>query len=236
VYNERATFQQSIDAVLAKELDGVDKEIIIVESNSTDGTAELVRAYAGRAGVRLIVQDRPRGKGNAVREGLKAASGSVVLIQDADREYDVEDYDALLEPLLADQAIFVLGTRHSGEWKLRQFSGQPLVSLFFNLGHVFYTWVLNALLRERMTDPFTMYKVFRRDALYGLEFVCNRFDFDHELVIKLVRKGYRPSEIAVNYVSRSFRDGKKVSVIRDGLTWLWTDFRLRLGPIGPRTH
>ena len=207
-----------------------------MESNSTDGTAELVQAYAGRPGVRLIFQDRPRGKGNAVRAGLKAASGSLVLIQDADREYDVDDYDALLEPLLARQAIFVLGTRHSGEWKMRQFSGAPLVSLFFNLGHVFFTAVLNALLRERMTDPFTMYKVFHRDALYGLEFLCNRFDFDHELVIKLVRKGYRPKEIGVNYVSRSFSEGKKVSVIRDGLTWLWTDLRLRLGPLGPRPH
>jgi len=236
VYNERATFQQSIDAVLAKQLDGVEKEIIVVESRSTDGTAELVQAYAGRPGVRLIFQDRARGKGHAVREGLKAASGSLVLIQDADREYDVDDYDALLEPLLARRAIFVLGSRHAGGWKLRQFSGEPLVSLFFNLGHVFFTAVLNLLLRERMTDPFTMYKVFHRDALYGLEFVCERFDFDHELVIKLVRKGYHPREIGVNYVSRSFSEGKKVSVIRDGLTWLWTDLRLRLGPLGPRPH
>jgi len=236
VYNERATFQQSLDAVLAKPLAGIDKEVIVVESRSTDGTAELVRACAGRPGVRLIFQERPRGKGNAVREGLAAASGSLVLIQDADLEYDVDDYDALLEPLLAHQAVFVLGSRHSGEWKMRSFIGQPLLSLFFNLGHLFFTAVLNALLRERMTDPFTMYKVFHRDALYGLEFVCNRFDFDHELVIKLVRKGYRPKEVGVNYVSRSYGEGKKVSVWRDALTWIWTDLRLRLGALGPRPH
>jgi hypothetical protein len=236
VYNERATFQACIDAVLAKRLDGLDKEVIVVESRSTDGTADLVRAYEGRPGVRLIFQERARGKGNAVREGLKAASGSLVLIQDADLEYDVDDYDALLEPLLAHQSMFVLGSRHMGEWKMREFSGQPLVSLFFNLGHLFFTAVLNALLRERMTDPFTMYKVFHRDALYGLEFTCNRFDFDHELVIKLVRKGYRPREIGVNYASRSYSEGKKVSVWRDALTWLWTDLRLRLGPLGRRPH
>jgi len=236
VYNERATFQAAFDAVLAKDLAGVEKEIIIVESGSTDGTTDLVRACAGRPGVRLIFQDAPRGKGYAVREGLKAATGSLVLIQDADLEYDVDDYDALLEPLLAHQALFVLGSRHFGQWKMRSFSGQPVLSLFFNLGHVFFTWVLNVLLHERLTDPFTMYKVFYRDALYGLEFVCNRFDFDHELVIKLVRKGYRPREIGVNYTSRSYGEGKKVSVWRDGATWLWTDLKLRLGALGSRPH
>jgi len=236
VYNERATFRDSIEAVLAKDLGQVEKELIVVESASTDGTTELVRAYAGRPGVRLIFQESPRGKGHAVREGLKAATGSLVLIQDADLEYDVEDYDALLEPLLAHRAVFVLGTRHAGEWKMREFSGAPLLSLFFNLGHVFFTMVLNVLLHERMTDPFTMYKVFHRDALYGLDFVCNRFDFDHELVIKLVRKGYRPHEVAVNYASRSYGEGKKVSVWRDALTWLWTDLRLRLGALGRRPH
>ncbi len=83
-----------------------------------------------------------------------------------------------------------------------------------------------------MTDPFTMFKVFRRDALFGLDFVCNRFDFDIELVIKLVRKGYVPVELPVNYASRSFAEGKKVSVTRDGMTWVWTILKLRVLPIG----
>jgi hypothetical protein len=236
VFNENATFRKAIDMVLTKDLEGVDKEVIVVESNSTDGTREVVREYEGCSGVTAIFQDRPRGKGYAVRAGLRAATGDVILIQDADLEYDVDDYDALLEPILAYRRMFVLGSRHRGDWKLRRFGDAPITAFFFNLAHIFFTAVLNLLLHERMTDPFTMFKVFRRDALFGLQFVCNRFDFDHELVIKLVRKGYHPLEIPVNYASRSYSEGKKVSVVHDGLTWLWTDIRLRLRPLGPRSH
>ena len=82
-----------------------------------------------------------------------------------------------------------------------------------------------------MCDPFTMYKVFRTDCLYGIDFKCNRFDFDHELVIKLVRKGYTPIEVPVNYRSRSFKEGKKVRIFRDALSWLWVDFKLRFLPM-----
>ena len=91
---------------------------------------------------------------------------------------------------------------------------------------------MNVALNTSMTDPFTMFKVFRRDALFGIDFVCNRFDFDIELVMKLVRKGYVPVELPVNYVSRSFAEGKKVSFTRDGLTWLWTIAKMRLSPLG----
>ena len=86
----------------------------------------------------------------------------------------------------------------------------------------------------RMTDPFTMFKVFRRDCLFGLEFKCNRFDFDHELVIKLVRKGYVPLEIPVNYSSRSFREGKKIRIFRDPFTWVWVNLRLRFTRLFPK--
>ena len=146
-----------------------------------------------------MLQDRPRGKGHAVREGFRHATGDIVLIQDADLEYDLDDYDALLAPILSHRALFVLGTRHAGHWKMRQFAKQKVLSAGLNLGHAFFTGLINVLFRQNMTDPFTMFKVFRRDCLFGLEFQCNRFDFDHELVIKLVRKGYRPLEIPVNY-------------------------------------
>ena len=108
----------------------------------------------------------------------------------------------------------------------------PLTAAVFNLGHWIFKSVINLALNSRMTDPFTMFKVFRRDALFGIDFVCNRFDFDIELVMKLVRKGYVPLELPVNYVARSFAEGKKVSITRDGLTWLWTILKLRLSPIG----
>jgi hypothetical protein len=232
VFNEKATFQEMMDALLAKQLSGMRKEIIVVESNSTDGSRELVQSYQGRPDVRIVLQPSPRGKGNAVREGLKLATGDIVMIQDADMEYDFDDYDGLLAPLAAWQSMFILGSRHQGGWKMRKFNDAPVAAAILNFGHWFFTSAMNIALRTRMTDPFTMFKVFRRDALFGLDFVCNRFDFDIELVIKLVRKGYVPVELPVNYASRSFAEGKKVSFTRDGMTWLWTIAKLRFAPIG----
>lgn len=225
VYNERQTFPVLMDALLGQRLPGLDREIIVVESNSTDGTREIVQRYQAHPEVKIVLQERPRGKGNAVRTGFTHATGDVILIQDADLEYDLNDYQILLEPLLSRQALFVLGTRHGGSWKMRQFGDQRGLDTLLNLGHLFFTALINVLYRQHMTDPFTMFKVFYRDCLYGLEFECNRFDFDHELVIKLVRKGYRPLEIPVNYRSRSFKEGKKVRMVRDPLSWLWVDVK-----------
>jgi len=232
VFNERTTFQTLFDALLAKQLPGIRKEIIVVESNSTDGSRDLVRAYENHRDVRVIYQPAPRGKGNAVREGLKAATGDILMIQDADLEYDLDDYDGLLTPLLARQSMFVLGSRHQGGWKIRNFSNAPITAAIFNLGHSIFRTMINIVVNAKMADPFTMFKVCRRDALYGLDFVCNRFDFDIELVIKLVRKGYTPLELPVNYVSRSIAEGKKVSVTRDALTWVLTILRARFSPLG----
>lgn len=231
VYNEKETFPKIMDALLAKRIPGVDKEIIVVESNSRDGTRNLALRYQGHPEITLILEEEPRGKGHAVRTGLAHATGDIILIQDADLEYDLNDYDALVESLLTHQTMFALGARHGGSWKMRQFGGQEGLSTLLNFGHVFFTTLLNVLYGQRMRDPFTMFKVFRRDCLYGLNFECNRFDFDHELVIKLVRKGYRPLEIPVNYHSRSFRQGKKVHPIRDPLTWLWADLKFRFTPL-----
>ena len=233
-YNEASSFREVVDAVLNKTLPALDIELIIVESNSTDGTRELAMKYGDHPRVKLILEEKPHGKGHAVRTGLKTADGDYILIQDADLEYDLEDYDALLEPLVEGREAFVLGSRHSGSvWKMRQFSGQVLLSGFLNFGHWFFAMLVNVLFGQRLKDPFTMFKVFRRDCLHGLNFKCNRFDFDFELLVKLVRKGYRPLELPVNYRSRSFKEGKKVSMIRDPLTWLSVLFRLRMEKIDP---
>ena len=171
---------------------------------------------------------------HAVRAGLARATGDYVLIQDADMEYDLEDYDALLEPLISGREAFTLGARHGGAaWKMRQFTGQPLLSLLLNAGHWFFTTMVNVLFLQRLKDPFTMFKVFRRDCIYGLNFKCNRFDFDYELLIKLLRKGYKPLELPVNYRSRSFEEGKKVSMVSDPLSWIKACFKLRFEKIDP---
>lgn len=231
VYNEGQTLQILMDALLAKQLPGMDKEIIVVESNSKDGSRELVLGYQDHPEVRIILQDRPRGKGNAVREGFRHASGDILMIQDADLEYDLNDYDLLLEPFARFQSAFVLGSRHGGRWKMREFDGEQGLAGFMNLGHLFFTGLINVLYGQRLKDPFTMFKVFRRDCLHGLEFECNRFDFDFELVIKLLRKGYHPIEIPVNYRSRSYKEGKKVRVVRDPLTWIRASIKYRLIPV-----
>jgi len=232
-YNEAATFRELMDALLLKRVPGLEIEIIIVESASTDGTREIVQSYAHHAGVRLILQDRARGKGNAVRAGLEAATGDFILIQDSDLEYDLDDYDALLEPLMRGTEAFVLGSRHGGSaWKMRKFERQRLLSGWLNFGHWFFTTLINVLFRQKLRDPFTMFKVFRRDCLHGVTFECNRFDFDIELLVKLVRKGYTPLEIPVNYRSRSFKEGKKVSMLRDPFTWIRVLLRLRFTRAG----
>jgi glycosyltransferase involved in cell wall biosynthesis len=220
--------------VLAKTIPALDIEVIVVESNSTDGTREVVERFRAHPRVRLAFEEQARGKGHAVRTGLAIARGDYILIQDADLEYDLEDYDALLEPLTENRAAFVLGARHGGKtWKMRQFKGKWLTSKFMNVGHWFFTFLVNVLFALKLRDPFTMYKVFRRDCLYGLRFTCNRFDFDYELLTKLVRKGYRPIEIPVNYRSRGFAEGKKVSMWRDPLNWLWALAKLRLEKVDP---
>ena len=229
VLNEAATARPALDAVVAKAMPGWEIEILIVESNSTDGSREIVLGYSALPRVKVILEDRPRGKGHAVRAALGRATGDVILIQDADLEYDIADYEALLAPIQSGRAAFVLGSRHGrGGFAIRKFSGQPLQSLVLNAAHWTFTLMINAALGVWLHDPFTMYKVFRRDCLAGLTFECDRFDFDWELLIKLVRKGYRPIEVPVSYRSRSFKQGKKVRVFRDPLTWMRALVRCRL--------
>lgn len=228
VFNEIGTARESLDAILAKQVPGWGKEVIIIESNSTDGTRDIVRGYEGRPGVRVLLEEKPRGKGHAVRAGLAVATGDVILIQDADLEYDLDDYDILLAPLAARSQSFVLGSRHGqGGFAMRKFTDQPLQAFVLNAGHWFFTLCINVSLGIWLRDPFTMYKVFRRDCLRDLPLECNRFDFDWELLIKLVRRGHKPIEIPVSYESRSFNDGKKVTYLRDPLTWLWALVKYR---------
>lgn len=232
VYNEVRTVEAALAGLLAKEIPEVPIEIIIVESNSTDGTRPLVERYHDHPRVRLVLEEMPRGKGHAVRAGLARARGDIVLIQDADLEYSLDDYEPLLAPILAGERTFVLGSRHGkGGFKIRHFDDQPLRAFVLNCAHWAFTLLINASLLVWLRDPFTMYKVFRRECLQGLTLTCNRFDFDWELLIKLVRAGHRPIEIPVNYTSRSFAEGKKIRVVRDPLTWLWAWAKSRFGPL-----
>ncbi|MDH3470884.1 MAG: glycosyltransferase family 2 protein [Acidimicrobiia bacterium] len=230
-YDEEATIAEVIDSVLAVSLpDRVELELIIVESNSSDDTRDLVSKYTDPR-VSLVLQDEPRGKGHAVRQGLRHVTGDIVLIQDGDLEYSVADYPALIEPILQGRTQFVLGSRHVKGRPMRDFADAKLTSRILNAGHWIFTGLFNLLYGTRLRDPFTMYKVFRTECIHGLEFVANRFDFDYELVAKLVRRGYQPLEVPVIYHSRGFDAGKKVRPIRDPLTWIVALFRFRFSKL-----
>jgi hypothetical protein len=228
VYNEARYAAQVIDTVLAKQV-AIDKELVIVESNSTDGTRDIVRGYEGRPGVRVVLEDGPRGKGHAVRTGLKHVTGTIILIQDADFEYDVEDYDALLDPILQRKATFVLGSRSLGldDWKVRKYDATPVRGLALNFAQVVFARTYDVLYQQRVTDVNTMFKVFRAECLDGLDLESDGFELDIELACKLARNGNSPMEVPVNYVARGFDEGKKIRFWRDAIPSYAAFFKYR---------
>lgn len=233
IFNEAATLRTALDAIVAKSVAGWFLELIFVESNSTDGSRAIVETYRSHPRVVLLLEDKPRGKGHAVRAALARATGEFVLIQDADLEYSLDDYEKLLLPLAVGTHTFVLGSRHNpGDgFAMRKFNDQPFHAFLLNSAHWTFTLLIDISLGIWLKDPFTMYKVFRRDALNGLTLKCNRFDFDWELLIKLIRAGHRPVEIPISYTSRSFKEGKKVRMFADPITWVIAWAKARFGPL-----
>ena len=189
-------------------------EFILVESNSKDKTRDIARSYENRPNVTLVLEDEPHGKGNAVLNGIEHANGNIIAIQDGDLEYDVEDYDKLLQPIIDRKTLFVLGSRYRKDnWHMRKFSGVGnMIADYLNIGQVILTWALNTACGCRLTDPFTMYKIFDRDCMYGINFTGGNFGLDWELVIRFVRKGYVPVELPISYKARSFEEGKHIAL------------------------
>jgi hypothetical protein len=216
VFNEKTYISEVLDALLAKEL-SIPKEVILVESNSTDGTREVVQTYEGTPGLTVVYEQQPRGKGAAVRAGLAQAKGSIFLIQDADFEYDLDDYDALLEPILQRRTSFVLGSRSLGidGWKVREYAGSRVKAFLMNSAQLLFAKTFNVLYQQRTTDINTMFKVFRRECIEGIEFRGAGFNFDIELVCEIVSGGFPPMEVPVNYVARGFDEGKKINFVTE---------------------
>lgn len=229
VFNEAATVVESItnlNAALEKIPTISSFEIIIVESNSSDQSRNLVKQFQNRSNFVVVFEDRARGKGHAVREGLNFAKGQVISIFDADLEYDPQDFSKLLSPILAGGTSFVIGSRHSSE-PMRVFDSKPGVARVMNFGHLIFTFLFNVTFGVNLKDPFTMYKVFRTECIQGISFYADRFDFDYELAGKIIRNGSIPIEIPVSYDSRDYSEGKKVRFIRDPITWLVALVRFR---------
>jgi glycosyltransferase involved in cell wall biosynthesis len=227
VYNEAETVAVIIDQVLEHESELVDVELVIVESNSTDGSREVVEHYKDHPRVTLLLQADARGKGSAVREAMRHASGDITLIQDGDLEYEVSDYTALVAPIVRGEADFVLGTRYVKGRPIRWVPGAPVLSRVMNAAHWMFAALFNVTYGSRLHDPFTMFKVFRSDAVADLDFVADRFDFDWELMAKLLRSGYQPLEVPVTYHARGFATGKKIRPFADPPTWVWACAKFR---------
>ena len=199
-----------------------EREIIIVDDGSTDGTRDKLRALEGEPSVVVLYHAENQGKGAAVRTGLRRATGDVMLIQDADLEYDPRDYLSLLQPIVEGRSHVVYGSR---------FRGGPSRAMFFwhMIGNRFLTLVTNILYNTVLSDMETGYKVFDRQVADQLDLTARGWGFDPEITAQILRRGYRIYEVPISYTGREFSEGKKISW-RDGLTVLWTLFKYRIRP------
>jgi glycosyltransferase involved in cell wall biosynthesis len=237
-YNEIETIEEIVARVRAVHLDvpvwtnradedvvHLDREIVIVDDGSTDGTREILDALREMPGVRVIFHEHNLGKGGAVWTGLQATTGDICLIQDADLEYDPRDYIRLMQPILERRTQVVYGSR---------FRGGPSKAMFFwhMVGNRFLTFVTNVLYNTILTDMETCYKMFNREVADKLRLKARGWGFDPEITAQILLSGYRIYEVPISYSGREFTEGKKISW-RDGFTVLWTLLKYRLTGFHP---
>ena len=219
VFNEVRTVEEIVRRVRAADSRGLEKEIIIVDDASTDGTGDVLKKLRPNADVRIFSHPRNRGKGAALRTALQHATGDIVLIQDADLEYDPGDYPKLLQPILDGRADVVYGSRFAG--------GTHRVLLFWHYtANRLLTLLSDMLSNLNLTDMETCYKVFRRQYVDGMKLTSERFGVEPELTAKLARRRCRFYETDINYAGRDYTEGKKIGW-KDGLAALWFIFRYR---------
>jgi len=219
VFNEVRTVEEIIRRVHAADTCGLEKEIILVDDASTDGTADLLKKIQQDSGIKIFSHPRNRGKGAALRTAIEHATGDILLIQDADLEYDPVDYPLLLKPILDSRADVVYGSRFTG--------GTHRVLLFWHyMANRLLTLLSNMLCNLNLTDMETCYKVFRRQCIEGMKLTSDRFGIEPELTAKLARRHYRFYETGINYAGRDYSEGKKIGW-KDGFAALWFIFRYR---------
>ena len=216
VFNERSTVAEIVRRMRSVELP-VEREIVVVDDGSDDGTGAVLTQLRDST-VRVIAHPQNRGKGAAIRTGLESATGDLVLVQDADLEYDPEDWPRLLAPVLKGRARVVYGSR---------FTGERRNMLFLHwVGNRFLSLVTNVLYNSTLSDMETCYKLFDRRVLDGIQLQADRFDFEPEFTAKMLRRGIRIYEVPISYAGRELSEGKKITW-QDGFTALWTLVKYR---------
>jgi glycosyltransferase involved in cell wall biosynthesis len=215
-YNEKNTIREILRRVQATQ---VASEIVIVDDGSTDGTRDILRELDGQEPLRVFFHERNKGKGAAVRTGILQARGDVVIIQDADLEYDPRDYPALLKPLQENIADVVYGSRFLG--------GARRPILFWNMvANKILTLVTNILYNNILTDMETGYKVFRREVVLSIPLHARRFEFEPEFTAKVLKRKVRIFEVPITFNPREYSEGKKIKA-KDGVIALWTLIKYR---------
>ncbi len=198
-----------------------DKEIIVVDDGSSDGTREILRSDIASLVDQILYHEHNQGKGAALRSGIRAATGDVVVIQDADLEYDPQEYSALVEPILHDRADVVFGSRFMG--------GRPHRVLYFwhRVGNGLLTLLSNMMTNLNLTDMETCYKVFRREIIQSITIEEDRFGFEPEVTAKIARLRCRIYEVGISYYGRTYEEGKKIGW-KDGIRAIYCIFRYNL--------
>lgn len=218
VFNERSTLTEILGQVRAVELPGIEKEILVVNDGSTDGSAQLLEEEAKAGDLQVLHHAQNRGKGAAVRTGIERASGDIILIQDADLEYDPRDYPALIRPIVEKRVAVVYGSR---------FLGPRKAMLFWHmLGNKLLTLATNILFNTILSDMETCYKCFRADIVKGIPLRSRRFEFEPEITAKVLKRGHRIFEVPISYYGREYYEGKKISW-RDAPLAFWTLIKYR---------
>jgi glycosyltransferase involved in cell wall biosynthesis len=222
-YNEERTIAETIDRVKAVDLGPLDREIIVVDDGSKDRTREILKTIPD---IRVVLHERNSGKGAAVKSGFRAATGDIVIIQDADLEYDPQDYRPMVQPIVDGRADVVIGSRFIRE--RLQFFGKGAKSPFFThyIGNILIVRLTNALYRQSATDYEGCYKAFSKSIIDSLPIDANGFEYDNELICKLLRRGYRMAEVPITYRPRTYEEGKKIKW-QDGVRMMWTIVKWR---------